>query len=58
VVERRGTYRVLVGNLRERNHSEDRGVDGRILFIWVVKNWDGGMDWIYLTQDRAGGGVL
>ena len=40
------------GNLRERNHSEDPGIDGRLLFIWVIKNWDGGMDWIYLTQDR------
>jgi hypothetical protein len=52
MVERIGAYRVVVGNLRERDHSEDPGVDGRILFKWVVKNWDGGMDWIYLAQDR------
>ena len=52
MVERRGAYRVLVGNLRERDHSEDRGVNGRTLFQWVVKNWDGGMDCIYLAQDR------
>ena len=28
--ERRGVYRVLVGNLRERDHLEDTGVDERI----------------------------
>jgi len=52
MVEGRGAYRVLVGNLRERDHSEGPAVDGRILFKWVVKNWVGGMDWIYLAQDR------
>jgi hypothetical protein len=52
MVEGRGAYRVLVGNLRKRDHSEGSAVDGRILFKWVVKNWDGGMDWIYLAQDR------
>jgi hypothetical protein len=29
--ERRGVYRILVGNLRERDHLEDPGVDGRII---------------------------
>jgi hypothetical protein len=29
--ERIGVYRVLVGNLRERNHLEYLGVDGRII---------------------------
>jgi hypothetical protein len=29
--ERRLAYRALVGNLRERNHWEDPGLDGRIL---------------------------
>ena len=29
--ERRGVFRVLVGNLRERDHFEDPGVDGRII---------------------------
>jgi hypothetical protein len=27
---RRGAYRVLWGNLRERDHLEDLGIDGRI----------------------------
>jgi hypothetical protein len=29
--ERRGVYRALWGNLRERDHLEDPDVDGRIL---------------------------
>jgi hypothetical protein len=29
--KRRGVYRVLMGNLRERVHLEDPGVDGRII---------------------------
>jgi hypothetical protein len=29
--EERGLYRVLVGNLRERDHCGDPGVDGRMI---------------------------
>jgi hypothetical protein len=29
--ESRAVYSVLVGNLRERDHLEDRGVDGRVI---------------------------
>ena len=31
MAEMRGVYRVLVGNIRERGHLEDPGVDGRII---------------------------
>jgi hypothetical protein len=27
-------------------------VDGRIILKWIFKTWDGGMDWIELTEDR------
>jgi hypothetical protein len=38
--------------LREGDYLKDRGVDGRIILKWIFEKWDGGMDWICLTQDR------
>jgi hypothetical protein len=40
------------GNLRERDHLEDLGVDGRIILRWIFRKWGGDMDWIDLDQDR------
>jgi hypothetical protein len=40
--ERKGEYRVLVGNLRERDHLGDPGVDGRITLRWIFGKWDVG----------------
>jgi hypothetical protein len=37
VDERRGVFRVLVGNLRERDYLGDRGVDGRIILKWIFR---------------------
>ena len=42
----------LWGNLRERDHLEDPGVNERIIIRWIFRNWDGGIDWIDLAQDR------
>ena len=39
-------------NLRERDHLEDIGVDGRIKLIWIFRKWDEGMDRIDVAQDR------
>ena len=41
----RGVYRILVGNLRER----DPGIDWRIILRWIFRKWDGVVD---LAQDR------
>jgi hypothetical protein len=49
---RKGVYRVWWGNLRERDHLEDLGVDGKVILRWIFRNLEGGMDWIDLAQDR------
>jgi len=40
------------GNLRERDHLEYSGVDGRIILRHIFKKWDWGMDWSDLAQNR------
>jgi hypothetical protein len=36
----------------ERDHSEDLGIDRRIISRWIFRKWVGGMDWIDLAQER------
>ena len=50
--ERRGVYRVWWGNLRERDHLDDPGGNGRIILRWIFRKGEGGMDWVELAQDR------
>jgi hypothetical protein len=38
--EEKGVYRVIGGNLRERDHWRDTGVDGRIILRWILRKWD------------------
>jgi hypothetical protein len=38
----RGAYIILVGKLREGEHLEDSGVDGRIILKCFFAKWDVG----------------
>jgi hypothetical protein len=40
------------GNVTERDYVENLGVDWRIILKWIFKNWNGGMNWIDLAQNR------
>jgi hypothetical protein len=52
VGERRGAHSLLVGNLTQRVHLDDPGIDRRIILKLIFENWDDSMDWIDLAQGR------
>jgi len=47
------------GNLRERDHLENPGIDGRIILRWIFRKWDlgawTGSSWLRIG---TGGGHL
>jgi hypothetical protein len=38
-------------NLRERDHLEYTGVDGKIILKCIFRKYDWGMDWIDMAQN-------
>jgi len=51
-VKMRGVHRIWWGNLRERSHMEDTGVDGTIIFRkWNVGVWTGSICLKVWTDD-------
>jgi hypothetical protein len=42
-----------LGRLNGRDHSEDPGVDGRLILKWMLGRRVEGVDWIHLAQDRG-----
>ena len=57
--EARGVHKVLVGNLRERDHWGGPDADGWIILRWIFRNWEGvartGWSWLRIG---TGGGHL
>jgi len=43
---------ILWENLRDRDYLEDIGKHERVILKWILKNWNGGKDWVDLAQDR------
>jgi len=41
------------GNLRDREHLEDRSVGGKVRLKWILTKWDG-WAWTDLAQNRDG----
>jgi hypothetical protein len=41
-----------LGNLREREHLDDPGLDERVILKGIIKKWDGYLNWIDLAQER------
>jgi hypothetical protein len=55
--ESRSIYRVFVGNLKERYHLGDPGVDGMIILKWIFRTRDVGVltVWNWLRIGKGGG---
>jgi len=45
------------GNLKERDHLGDPGLDGRIILRWIFRNWDVGVwtGWSWVKIETGGG---
>jgi hypothetical protein len=55
MVAKRNVYRVWWGNLRERDHLGDPGVDVKIILRWIFRKWYLGI-WTGSSWLRIGAG--
>jgi hypothetical protein len=39
-------------SLKVEDHSEDLGIDGIIILVWIKESRCKGVDWIHLAQNR------
>jgi hypothetical protein len=55
VWKRMAEYGVWWGNLKERDHMEEQGVDGKIILRWIFMQWDvgawTGTNWLRIGTD-------
>jgi hypothetical protein len=51
--DRRVAYRAWAGRGRKGGQLEVLGLAETIILKWIFKMWDGGMDWMDMTQDRG-----
>jgi hypothetical protein len=50
--EKKGAYRILVERPDGRWPLGRSRRRWRVILKWILKTWDGGMDWIVLSRDR------
>jgi hypothetical protein len=50
-------YKILVGKLKGVNHSEDLGIDERVIIVWILEKLGGRMctGFVWLRTEISGG---